>query len=287
MVEIFSYWQVNLSLAVVLFVVLYQFYRLVAKESWETSNIPIIIGFIGSLFFLLLIPFYEQTFSASWGVWLLLLGSSIFYVGNDLLKFIGFKYLDTAVVSVLAQTSKVFMIILGVIIFREKLNIHQILGVVLILSGSTLVSVKKYKMKINKYAWSVVGASLFFALAMIIDVGISSKFNLAFYMALIYFIPAGLIFFSRKKKVSDLKKELFYTKNSFKYLMLASISSAAGMMFYLIALRQGQVSIVAPLSSVTVLLNVFAGYIFLKEKDDLTKRIIAAVLVIVGIFLLV
>jgi len=38
---------------------------------------------------------------------------------------------------------------------------------------------------------------------------------------------------------------------------------------------------------VTVLINVFAGYIFLKEKDDLSKRIIAAILVIVGIFLLV
>jgi len=59
------------------------------------------------------------------------------------------------------------------------------------------------------------------------------------------------------------------------------------MLFYLLALRQGKVSVVAPLSSVTVLLNVLAGYIFLKEKDDLGKRLIAAMLVIAGVFLLV
>jgi uncharacterized membrane protein len=58
------------------------------------------------------------------------------------------------------------------------------------------------------------------------------------------------------------------------------------MLFYLLALRQGQVSIVAPLSSVTVLLNVLAGYIFLKERKDPLKRIFAAVLVVVGVFLL-
>jgi uncharacterized membrane protein len=83
------------------------------------------------------------------------------------------------------------------------------------------------------------------------------------------------------------KKDFFVSKESSKYFLTAGITSAFGMLFYLLALRQGQVSIVAPLSSITVLLNVFAGYIFLKERQDPVKRTIAAILIIIGVFLLV
>jgi uncharacterized membrane protein len=51
MLEIFQYWQTNLALAIVLFVILYQYYRLLAKESISSANIPVIIGFVGSCIF--------------------------------------------------------------------------------------------------------------------------------------------------------------------------------------------------------------------------------------------
>jgi len=57
-------------------------------------------------------------------------------------------------------------------------------------------------------------------------------------------------------------------------------------LFYLLALRQGKVSVVAPLSSVTVLPNVLAGYIFLKEKIT-GKRIIAFILAMISLMLFV
>ena len=287
MLQIFQYWQVNLVLAVILFVALYQFYRLLAKGSKRSANIPVIVGLLGSIIFLLLIPFFNMKFPSIWYVWILLLLSNFLYVGNDLLKFIGFKKLDVSVVSIFSQLAKVFMIILGVIIFREQLTLIEIIGIVLIMFGSSLVSFKKNKFKINKYIWAIIGASLFFALAMTIDVGISAQFNLAFYFFVLYLVPSILISIGMKIKLVDLKKEFFRTKNTPKFFIVASLCSSIGMLFYLLALRQGQVSIVAPLSSVTVLLNVLAGYIFLKERDDLTKRIIASILVIVGVFLLV
>ena len=287
MLQIFQYWQVNLVLAIILFVALYQFYRLLAKGSRHSANIPVIVGLLGSIIFLLLIPFFNMKFPSIWYVWILLLLSNFLYVGNDLLKFIGFKKLDVSVVSIFYQLAKVFMIILGVIIFHEQLTLIEIIGIILIMFGSSLVAFKKNKFKINKYIWAIIGASLFFALAMTIDVGISAQFNLAFYFFVLYFVPAVLIIIGKQIKFIDLKEEFFRTKNSPKFFIMASLCSSIGMLFYLLALRQGQVSIVAPLSSVTVLLNVLAGYIFLKERDDLTKRIIASILVIVGVFLLI
>ena len=274
-------------LAVVLFVILYQFYRLLAKESNNSANVPVIVGFVGSFIFILLMPFFNFKFPAGWYIWVLFLLSIFLYTAHDLLKAIGFKKLDVSVVSIFAQLAKVFMIILGVLIFHEQLILIDIIGISLIMFGSSLVSFKKNKFKINKYIWAIIGASLLFALAMTIDVGISAKFNLAFYFFILYFAPSVLIIISKRIKLIELRREFFRTKNSPKYFIWAGMCSSIGMLLYLLALRQGQVSIVAPLSSVTVLLNVLAGYIFLKERDDLTKRVIASILVIVGVFLLV
>jgi drug/metabolite transporter (DMT)-like permease len=179
------------------------------------------------------------------------------------------------------------MIILGIIIFREKITHIELIGISLIMFGGALISFKKNKFKINKYIWSIMGASLFFALAMMIDVRISEQFNLAFYFFMLYLIPAVLIIIGKKITFTELKEEFFKTGNSPKFFLIAGTTSSLGMLFYLLALRQGQVSIVAPLSSITVLLNVLAGYIFLKEKKDPLKRIFAAALVIGGVFLLV
>ena len=50
--------------------------------------------------------------------------------------------------------------------------------------------------------------------------------------------------------------------------------------------KLGKVTIVAPLSSLGVILNVIVSYLFLKEKDNLFKKIIASLLVMLGIFLI-
>jgi len=41
--------------------------------------------------------------------------------------------------------------------------------------------------------------------------------------------------------------------------------------------------IVAPLCSLTVILNVVVGYIFLKERNNLIKKLIAGILIVIGI----
>lgn len=48
----------------------------------------------------------------------------------------------------------------------------------------------------------------------------------------------------------------------------------------------GNVTIVAPLSALTVMLNVIVGYLFLRERDNLLKKIIAAILIIISIVLI-
>jgi len=287
MLEIFNYWQVNLTLAILLFVIMHQNYRIVGQRVKGTSNMAVITGIIGSVVFILLIPFFELKFPSDWRIYALLLLSNVFYVGQDLLKFKSYKYLDISVISILFQISKVFFIIYGLLFFKETLTFYEMIGIGLILFGSGMVSFRRSKFEINKHSWLVIGSALAFATAMSIDVGISKQFNLPFYLLMIYFIPASAIFIGGRKNIKMIKRDFIGTERNWYYLIIAGITSAFGMLFYLLALRQGQVSIVAPISSLTVLLNVFAGYIFLKERDNLGKRVLAAVIAIIGVILLV
>ena len=54
----------------------------------------------------------------------------------------------------------------------------------------------------------------------------------------------------------------------------------------LIAYQLGKVSVVAPLCSLAVILNVIIGYLFQKERDNMPKKILAAILIILGIVLI-
>ena len=52
------------------------------------------------------------------------------------------------------------------------------------------------------------------------------------------------------------------------------------------AYQLGEVTSVAPLCAVSVMLNVIVGYIFLGEKDHLLKKMIAAALIITSVVLM-
>ena len=52
------------------------------------------------------------------------------------------------------------------------------------------------------------------------------------------------------------------------------------------AYQIGEATSVAPLCTLTVIGNVVVGYLFLKEHNNLAKKLIAAILVIISIILI-
>ena len=52
------------------------------------------------------------------------------------------------------------------------------------------------------------------------------------------------------------------------------------------AYQLGEATSVAPLCALTVIGNVIVGYVFLKERGNLWKKIIAAMLILISVFLI-
>ena len=154
----------------------------------------------------------------------------------------------------------------------------------MIVFSNVLIFFKKGNGKPNKYVLLGIFANICFTIALFLDVNNSDNFNLPVYVTATLGIPSILILIFERIKFKDLMEE--YKNGNRKAIWITSISWALSILFQLRAYQLGEVSIVAPLCALSVILNVVVGYFFLKEKDNILKKIIAALLIILGIILI-
>ncbi|MFZ2188737.1 MAG: EamA family transporter [Candidatus Moraniibacteriota bacterium] len=282
---IFDSWQFNLAMSLVFSVLLIQFYKLAVKETQCEGASTIILQLVAGISVLFFVPFFSFRFPNDLWIYLLLLLATIFYAINDRMQTTVRKNLDVSVYTILNQLSKVFMVLYGITLFHEPVVMNKLVGGGLILLGNVLLFYRKGKLKFNKNVILSVTASFFMATALMIDVGISKQFNLPFYVMLTLIIPGGFIFLTGRHSLGEISKE--FKSNRQKYYIITGISWGLLLLFSIRALQAAEIIFIAPLLATSVLLNVLVASVMHKEKSGLAKKIIAAVIVILGIFVMV
>lgn len=154
----------------------------------------------------------------------------------------------------------------------------------LIIFSNVLIFYKKGKFEFNKYILLGIGSNIAFTVALFLDVNISDNLNLPFYVALILIIPALLIMIFERIRPSEIKNEL--VNGNKKAIFITALSWGVMIVVQLRAYQLGDVTVIAPLCELKVILNVIVGYLFLNEKDNLLRKIISAILIIISIILI-
>ena len=285
MIGIFNTWQFNVVCYLIGVVIFFQFYKLAVKNAQRDGAATVLLQTIAGVSVLLLFPFLPIKFPSDIKPYLLLFLASIFYGINDRLQTTSRKHLEVSVFSILGQLSTVFLILIGLAIFKESFVLTKVLGAGLILFANILLFYKKGSLKLNKYAWAGVLATLLYTVAISIDIGISKQFNLPFYIMFTFLVPAFIIFFGERIKFSEVIRE--YQSPNKVYYLITGITWGLIVFFSLRAFQFGKVTTIVPIQATSVLLNVLISYFFLKEKSHGVKKIIAAILVVFGICLTV
>ena len=184
----------------------------------------------------------------------------------------------------LKQLSTVFLIILGFIFLKEKIILKKIVGSIIIIFANLLLAFDKGKIKINKYFIMSFISNFLFAVAMLINVNISNNFNIGFYTILTVFLPSILIFLFGKYKVKDLVKEFdLYDKKTF---LLSAFTWCLMLISSVKAYEVGNVTVIAPLLTLTAILNTIYEFIINKNKNKLIQKIIASILILIGVIII-
>ena len=282
--NILNLWYVNV-IAFLFFSVLWtQSFRVVVKSSNKDAAITILVRSLTGVITLIWIPFFVIQFPTDLSTYFFLGLAIIFYAIADRLDVTARRGLEASTFGILSKAQTIFMMIIGLLFFREPFAITKIIGALLIVFSNVLVLYKKDNVRFNKHVVLAILSKLAFVIAMSLDIGISGNFNLPLYIGVTFIVPSALIFLFERPKISDITSEF---KSGKKIAILtASISLSLGALFGLRAYLLGSVTTVAPLFATTAILNVFAGYIFLKERDNLLKKILAAILIIFGIVLI-
>lgn len=258
-----------------------QFYKLTTRTMKNAAAQTIGLQLVAGISCLLLMPFFEFRLPQNPLVYLFLGLSCVFYAINNFMIANVRKNLEASVIGILQQSYTVLMTLAGFALFNEQVTLFKILGIILIISGNVLVFWQHKKTNKIKYVWAGLLAYACNVVAGLIDVGYSGEFNLPFYVAFLYVVPALFIFIGGRVRNAEIIRE--YKRANKRDYFITGFCWGVHYLVLLIAYSISEVSIVAPLASLAVFSNVLVGYFWLNEKDGIIRKIIAAILAIMGI----
>ena len=269
---------------IIVSVIFTQTFKFALKNAKDHGAITIFMEGFGALFIALLIPFFHWKLPTNWWPVFLLIAASVFYGISDRINTTVRSGVEASTYSVIKQLSPVFMILAGFLFFHERFVLWQMFGAALIIASNIIIFWRPHQ-KINKYFVMGVGSTILYTIALFFDVNVSGQFNLPFYLMTSFAVSVLIVMvisrISPRKIIAEWK-----ANKRIKFMMIVGISGSLSTLTALLAYQTGQLSIVAPLLATTVLANVVVGYIFLKERDNLPRKIFAACLIILGIILL-
>jgi transporter family protein len=224
----------------------------------------------GLVFASSLVLFFAVESNFSTRISLLLLVASFFYTGAYLLFYKGFELGNISVVSATINLWAVFTMLFAFLFLGQRLSGWQLLGVVMIISGVTLVSLKWSDLnnpdaQLLKGVKETVAASVLFGVFWNLSDVITSEIG---WLPTTVLIKIGIIllllFFS-----FFLKRELAIAKTSTQtklMIVLVGVLEAAAVACFNWGLTVGDVILVTPIASALTIVTITMALVFLKES---------------------
>jgi transporter family protein len=214
--------------------------------------------------------------------------ASIFYAAAYLLFFKGFELGNISIISATMNLWAVFTMLFAFIFLGQRLSTFQFLGVLMIIAGVALVSlkgsdIKDQNIKLSSGIKETILAALLFGIFWNLSEIISEKIG---WLSTTLFVKIGVVLFlllfslliNRELRVAN-------TTPKIKMMILfAGVLEAAAVASVNWGLTIGDVILVTPISSALSIVTITMAVIFLKEK--ITKlQGIGMIMVITGIVL--
>lgn len=199
-----------------------------------------------------------------------------------------FKALSLADVSKVTPVDKlsiVVTLILSAIFLNEKITIIKIVSMIFMIIGTFLMVNRKEKNGEGKWLLFAILTALFTSLATILGkIGIKDinpNLGTMLRTIIILVIIWGVIFV--KKEYKDINK---LTGKNIIFIALSGVSTGLSWLFYFMALKDGEASVVFPIEKLSAAVAILISVIFLKEKLN-KKGKLGFCLIIGGTLLLI
>lgn len=262
-----------------------QGFKKVNRTKKNASALTVLLELFTGLFAIVMSIFFKYTFPSDIKVYITLFVVTIIYAVTDRLNIEARYGLSPSNFSMLKQLSTVFLVIFGLLFLKEQLVFKKILGAIIIVVSNVMLAVNKDgKFEFNKYFIFCLISNFLFAVAMFINVNISSMFNIGIYTLITVFIPSIIIKLFSRLSFKDLEEEFnLYNKPLF---ILVSFAWCMMLISSVKAYEYGSISVVAPLLTLTALTNTIYEFIVDKDKKRFYYKLVISILILIGVILI-
>lgn len=259
--------------------------RNLSVKSENPRALSIVFNACSSLIALALFSFEKWWFNpVPLYVWGLLFLAIILYTIFEATHFYGRKHVDASTSSIIFRLNTVISVFMAFIFLKEDITLNKILATILIVFGTYLVTVKNLSLKFNKGLIYILAATLALGLVRPVDKVAVNFFAPPLYTFFIYIGPVLLMpFFPRIITLQELKQEITLGKWLIPLLGLINIFEYY---FMIKAYALADASLVIPIVSLSTVFTVVVGIIFLGERDNIVKKVLAGILAFIGLLLI-
>jgi drug/metabolite transporter (DMT)-like permease len=288
-------WKIFIFLSLILYAVGVVLQRLILRDK-KTSPIAFAIVFqflnavfIFAFFFLFFYKtnqfnlFFNNLFSEKFGYYLLMF---ILYALLNIFMYKALKHIQASVFTVITSLKAFITVLFASFFLNEKLTLIEFLGAILIFISIYIVNSKGFKFKLKKGEIYAFLAAFTFGLVNTLDRYLIQANNEYIYAGFAFLTPSLLIMIFFPSQIKEIK---YYFQKSviFKFLALILIYSISATCLFLALRYTDNASKIASVNISSVILIVILSIIFLKERDNLIKKLVAAGLCFLGVWLLV
>ena len=258
---------------------------LVRKHSTESNalNVSLIISWVGMAILWPLAIFLTDFATINLAGILIFVVSGVLTPGIvRLLYYSGLKKLGAPVNSSVFSVYPLYSVLLAVLLLSEMLSLENWVGVLLVILGGALVEMSSREInsgvKYNR-------RNLIFPILGGLTLGVSSiirKYALDIYnapvlgVAVAYtfsFLPYAVMLMGSRSTRKDLS-----LKRDFRFFWIAGIGQAISWILSFYALSYERVSIITPLLSVEPLFVALFAYIYLRDLEQVSRKLVVSII---------
>ena len=206
--------------------------------------------------------------------------------GGRLLRFISIETVGASLSAALINLSPLMASILAIIVLGEQVTAPIVVGTLVIVVGTTLLSAggRSTGVRLVALLLPLTSAACFGVVAILRKIGLMGMTPV---FGFAVNVTAALIAYTAFLLASRQSALMACRGRSLVYFMMAGVAENVGVFLLLEGLSRGTVSVVAPLASVSPIFVLALSFFFLRGIDILNRRIVLGTLLIVsGVYLI-
>lgn len=200
----------------------------------------------------------------------------------SILTFRAYKTVEASEMGILLSTERLWTVVLAFIFLGEAVTISKVLGTVLVLVGVGIVYWKRHSVKFSAGISLALVAAILYGISYVNGFYILRSFDAPSFVVFGSLLPALIIILWQPRV---LKKMRFYLipKNGVLVSVSALFDTLMSVFLYLAYQLGRNASQISPLAATSLVITVILAAIFLRERDDLLRKLLGSTIVVLGI----